>query len=237
MQEIILRPSSVRSFLEVPNVWYRRHIDGIEDFKGNTSTYLGTVCHAYAESFYTLNPFNPHAILENAPEDVDKAFILQSYKPMCDELESKYLIKQPKPELIEYFMKLDLGDGFICQGTLDTYDNGVLTDYKTASRQTKNMNDYIYQLHIYAYLLSLTEREVHTYRIVSIINATKTMGARVNILECRSDVKKGKELVELMHKKTKLALDNPQYKDIIFTENPYSFLSDTKEVETLFKEL
>lgn len=235
--KIVLRPSSIRAFMDVPDIWWNRHIEGIEDFLGNTKTYLGTVVHAFAETYYTLGEFNPHAILENAPEEVDKTFVLANYKRMCKELEDKYLSKQSKPELIEHFIKLDLDNDFVLQGTLDAYDNGVLTDYKTSSRPVKKIDDYINQMHIYNYLLQQIGKKVHTYRVVNIVASTKTLAPRINILETQADEKKGKELIDLMHLKAKLAYDNPTYKNVIFHPNTYSFLDSSVKPETSFNEL
>ncbi len=235
--KIALRPSSIRSFMETSSKWYKHHILGEDTFEGNTATYLGTICHAFAETYYTLEEFNPHAILENAPECVDKSFVLATYPEMCKILEEKYLSEHRKPELIEHFMKMDIDQDFIMQGTCDFYNDGVLGDYKTAKRASKDITDYINQMHIYAYLLHLTGREVHTYRIVQIVQKTKTIPPRINILEAKADAMAGKELIDLMYKKTKLAMDNPEYRNAIFHENPYSFLNDTVKVETNFKEL
>ena len=237
MEKIRLRPSSIRAFMDTPNLWWSRHIEGIEDFLGNTNTYLGTVVHAFAESYYTMSEFNPHAILENAPEEVDKTYILSVYKDMCRELEQKYLSKQPKPELIEYFLCMPLDETFECGGTVDSWDNGILCDYKTAAKQTKKIDDYVNQLHIYAYLLSLTGRKTHTYRIVSIVQPLKTIGARVNIMECKADAEKGGELIKTMHMKSKIAYDNPKYKDYIFNQNSYSFMDKSEPIEMEFTEL
>ena len=223
--------------METPNLWWGRHVEGENDFLGNTKTYLGTVVHAFAETYYTMGEFNPHAILENAPEEVDRAVVLSSYKLMCTQLEDKYLSLHKKPELIEHFMTLKLDADFTIQGTCDAYDDGVLIDYKTSGRPVKTIDDYINQMHIYAYLLSTIGKEVHTYRVVNIVTATKTIAPRVNVIECKSDVQKGKELIDLMHLKCKLALDNPQYKNIIFHSNNYSFLDNSEKESSSFIEL
>lgn len=237
MQKIILRPSSVRSFFDTPSIWYKNHILGLDKFEGNTSTYLGTIVHKFAETYYNLKDFNPYEILENAPEIVDKTTILAEYPEMCKQLELLYLSKNNKPELLEHFMELKINDNVVVQGTCDAYDNGVLIDYKTASKVSKDISEYTQQLNIYAYLLSLSKREVHTLRIVRIIRASKNIKPRINILECQADIKKGERLISIMSKKTKLALDNSEFSELIFTENPYSFMSDKVNIETKFIEL
>lgn len=234
---IILRPSSVRSFFETPDKWYRNHILEEDKFEGNTATYLGSVVHKFAESYYNLDDFNPHEILEEAPEGVDKALILAEYPAMCKQLEKKYLSKHGKPELIEHFMKANLTDDIIMQGTCDAYYDGVLVDYKTSSKAKKDISEYTQQLNIYAYLLSLTGREVHTLRVVNIIRATKTIEPRIHQLDCKADIAEGKRLVALMANKTKLALSNPEFIELIFNENNYSFLSNGFNIQTTFTEL
>jgi hypothetical protein len=237
MNKITLRPSSIRSFHETPAKWYKNHVLNEDKFEGNTATYLGTIIHKYAETYYTLGDFNPHEILEDAPEDVDKTQILAEYEDMCKALDELYLSKHSKPELIERFMRLSINDEIELQGTCDFYDNGVLGDYKTSSKPQKDISPYSQQLNIYAFLLSTIGKEVHTLRVVNIIRKTKTIKPRVHVLECKADIQEGKRLVNLMANKTQLALNNPDKLELIFTENNYSFLSDGFKIETNFIEL
>jgi len=234
---ITLRASSIRSFHETPSIWYKNHILGEDKFEGNTATFLGTIVHKYAETFYSLQPFNVDEILETAPEDVNIDEIMIEYPKMCKVLQTKYLEKQAKPQLMEHFMELKLSEDIKLQGTCDAFLNNTLVDYKTASKASKDIAPYSQQLNIYAYLLSLSDYRVDTLRIVQIVRSTKTMAPRINILETKADISEGKRLVTLMHNKTKLALDNPQFKDIIFHDNKYSFLSDGWGIETKFEEL
>lgn len=234
---IKLRPSSIRKFFEVPKSWYKNHILDEDKFEGNTATYLGTVVHKFAEAYYTLESWNPHEILDDAPDDVDKALILAEYPAMCKALEEKYLDIHDKPELTEHYMKSQISEEMLIQGTCDAYDKGVIVDYKTSAKAKKDISEYTQQLNIYAYLLSLTGREVHTLRVVNIVRATKTIAPRVHQLECPADIEEGKRLVHLMANKTKLALDNPDFIDLIFTDNKYSFLSGGFKIETSFQEL
>jgi len=113
----------------------------------------------------------------------------------------------------------------------------IIGDYKTSSKQVKKIHDYTNQLNIYAYLLSISGKKVHTLRVVNINPRTKTLAPRVGVLECPADEKKGEELVNLMWKKSKMAYDNPEYKDYIFNPNTYSFLDTKEKIETDFKEL
>ena len=230
-----LRASSVRKFFETPDLWYKNHILKEDTFEGNTSTYLGSVIHKFAEAYYSLEDWSVYDILEKAPEHVDKNIILKEYKPMCAALEEKYL-QQHKPDLTEHYMKKEDGN-FIFQGTCDAFENGVLIDYKTSAKPKKKIDEYSQQLNIYAYLMSLTGREVHTIRVVNILRATKTISPRVNVLECKANVKEGQELTNFMIRKTKLGMNNPEFLELIFSPNNYSFLSDGFDIKTDFKEL
>ena len=221
----IIRASSIRSFFETPDKWYKNHIEGEDKFEGNTSTYLGTCCHKYAECYYTLQPYSYAEILEDAPEEVDKAQIL-SEMPELEKAMKKYLDTQPKPQLIEHYMRGWETEYCITQGTIDALTkDGVLVDYKTSSIKKSKIDEYVHQLNIYAYLLSQNDYKVHTLRVVNIIRATKTMEPRINILECPADIKRGEQLLRLMTKKAELAIKNPEYRELIFTENPYSWLN------------
>lgn len=239
MQEIILRASSVRSFHDNGAVWYRQHVLGEDKFLGNTSTFFGSCLHKFAETYYTLSPFNPHEILNDANEEVDKALILSELPITCKVFEEKYLNKHRKPDLMEHYMSIKFGN-ITFQGTCDAWysDNGgVLVDYKSSSRATKDMSQYLQQLQIYSYLLSTTGRETKKLRIVSIVRQTKTIEPRIAILECDADIKEGKRLVTLMVNRTRLALDNPDFAHLIFTENIYSFLNENPKVENSYYEL
>jgi len=105
-------------------------------------------------------------------------------------------------------------------------------DYKTSGKAKSSINEYIQQLNIYAFLASQKGIEINTLRVVNITRKTKTMPPRVIILECKADVEMGKALIDIMVRKTRLALDNPEVRELIFSENNYSFLSDGFDVET-----
>ena len=227
-----LRASSVRKFFETPDLWYKNHILKEDTFEGNTSTYLGSVIHKFAEAYYSLEDWSVYDILEKAPEHVDKNIILKEYKPMCAALEEKYL-QQHKPDLTEHYMKKEDGN-FIFQGTCDAVNGSVLVDYKTAGKYETNpkIDQYIQQLNIYAYLVSLKGIKIDTLRAVKIYRRTKTLPPRVTVLETPADVTEGERLVNLMIDKTTLALKNPEFLHLLFIDNPYSFLSDGFSVDT-----
>ena len=71
-----IRASSIRSFFETQDLWYKSHRLGEDKFGGNTATYIGTCCHKFAECYYTLKPYSYDEILAEAPENVDKAQVL-----------------------------------------------------------------------------------------------------------------------------------------------------------------
>ncbi len=217
--------------MEVPSEWYKNHILGEDKFEGNTATYLGTIVHHFAECYFTEEKFDPEAILEDAPEHVDKEVILEEYQGMCDVLAETYLSAIATPDHMEMYSKIEV-DGIIFQGTCDSINGNVLVDYKTSGKAKSKMDEYVQQLNIYAYFASLKGMEIDTLRVVNITRKTKTLPPRVIILECDADVEMGKRLVDLMVRKTRLALDNPEFKELIFGENNYSFLSSGFDVKT-----
>ncbi len=233
MEDITLRASSIRAFSEVPRTWYKNHILGEDKFEGNTATYLGTIVHHFAESYFTDEVFNPSAILEDAPEHVDKDVIISEYPEMCNVFEKKYLSQIDTPDHIELFNKIEKND-ITFQGTCDAINGSVLVDYKTAGKYESNpkIDQYIQQLNIYAYLVSLKDIKIDTLRAVKIYRRTKTLPPRVTVLETPADIEEGKRLVNLMIDKTTLALKNPEFINLLFIDNPYSFLSSGFNVDT-----
>jgi len=231
-EQITLRASSVRLFHECAADWYNTHILGLDKFEGNTATYLGTIIHAFAECYFTgMEKFDPEAILEDAPAHVDKEVILEEYQGMCDILEKTYLDAIDTPDQIEMYSKIEV-DGITFQGTCDSINGSVLVDYKTSGKAKSKMDEYVQQLNIYAYFASLKDIKIDTLRVVNICRKSKTMPPRVAILECDADVEMGERLINLMVKKTRLAVDNPEVRELIFGENNYSFLSDGFGIDT-----
>ncbi len=232
MSDIILRASSVRSFHETPSTWYKNHILGLDKFEGNTATYLGTIVHHFAECYFTgMEKFDPEAILEDAPEHVDKEVILDEYEEMCKVFEARYLDSINEPDQIEMYSKIEV-DGITFQGTCDAIQGTTLVDYKTSSKAKSKMDEYIQQLNIYAYFASTKDIKIDKLRVVNITRKTKTLPPRIIVLECDADVEMGKRLIDLMVRKTRLALDNPEFRELIFGENNYSFLSDGFGIDT-----
>jgi len=233
---ITLRASSVRSFHETPDNWYKQHILDEDKFEGNYSTVLGSIVHKFAEAYYTLEEWSPYDILdESILTDEEKVQAIEEYPAMCKALEELYL-QHHKPTLTEHYMFKDYGE-FRFQGTCDALENEVLCDYKTSKSPKKKIDEYTQQLNIYAHLMELTGRKVTKLRVINIVRATKRIPPRVNVLECIADPSEGKRLIDFMVKKTKLALDNPEFKDFIFSPNNYSFLSNGFNIETKLEEL
>ena len=235
-QGILLRASSVRSFFEVPSQWYKNHILGEDKFEGNTATVLGSVVHRYAECYFNGEEFDENMILDEANADIDVELIRSEFPAMCEVLERDYLSLIEVPEHIELYNSIER-DGVKFQGTCDAINGKVLVDYKTSGKPKKQMDEYVYQLNIYAYLVSLKGIEIDVLRVVNIARRTKTLPPRVTIIECKADVKKGEELVNMMIDKTNLVLRNPEFKDLIFSENPYSFLGDGFDIENRIIEM
>ena len=231
MSDIVLRASSARSFSEVPSQWYKNHILKEDKFTGNTATNLGSIVHLFAETYFTEEEFNPDMILSECDADIDVELIKEEYPGMCEALKVEYLDFIETPDHIEFYSSFEK-DGITFQGTCDSINGSVLVDYKTSKMPVKKIDMYVDQLNIYAYLVSLKGITIDTLRVVNIARRTKTLPARVVILECEADVKDGKRLVELMIDKTNLAIRNPEYRDLIFNENNYSFLSNGFNVST-----
>jgi len=231
----LLRASSVRSFHDNSEQWYNNHILGEDKFEGNTSTYLGSVVHYFAEIYFSDKEMTMEQIIDEvlseAGDDIDQEVIRDEAPEMCEVFERDYLSTIEAPDYVELYNYID--DGSIrFQGTCDAIHGGVMVDYKTSKTPVKKIDGYIQQLNIYAFLVSFKDIKIDTLRVVNIARRTKTLPPRVTILECDADVNEGERLVRLMIDKARLALKNPEFAHLIFTPNPYSFISDGFNIET-----
>ena len=90
-----ISPSGIEKFFSSPVLWYKEHILGEKEFKGNTSTILGTIIHAFAEAYAKGEPYSKEEVEEYltkikntrlpTDEPIDYALIRELYPDMyCD---------------------------------------------------------------------------------------------------------------------------------------------------------
>lgn len=156
-----ISPSSISKFFDYPSVWYKDHILGQKEFTASTSTVLGTVVHAFAESYVKG--------LDLSREEAD-AFILQSarsqpigadpiliqdikdaYPEMAMRLINDY-IRKNKPTVVEEQIYARVLDDIYVGGSCDNRTGDTVVDYKTYSSATKPKSiPFYYKIQCLAY--------------------------------------------------------------------------------------
>ena len=231
----ILSPSGMNKFYTNIKEWKTNVIDGKQTFFGNQATKLGEIIHLFSEYYrkgkltkeFKLPSLTVDSLISTSG-DLDVKDLYSNYPIMCEALKENYLDIYPKSVLSEHYMEFELEDKVLLAGTVDEVDttNGIRTDFKTSSKPYKDETDlakHYIQLSVYASMLERIEGiTINTYRIVNIVKPTKTIGARVIILECDSDLEYGKKIINEVYQATLLSKKNKELLDLLFKDNPMS---------------
>lgn len=183
-----ISPSGISKFFDYPSIWYRDNFLGETSFEGSTSSELGTVIHAIAESVAKGEPTDSSEIdkyimsIEN--EEVEKNVVKSLYPGMASVLVNEYLLKN-MPDDVEQTITAETKNGIYVGGTYDARLGNTLIDYKTAKTKPRTETipfGYKIQLLAYAWILKQFGETIDRLRIVYIVRPTKTLPARVFVV-------------------------------------------------------
>lgn len=191
--KFIISPSQIYKFFECPKVWYLENIKKEpSEFKGNTSTVMGTICHYIYEQIakgnMNINREEINAQLEDYlnehPEiPADRSAIQINYPLVAMEVVNKYVIPHKTGGILRMEDKVSakLTDGIYLAGTCDRLEGDTIVDYKNVSVKP-NENEipfhYKIQLLAYAYIYRKMGYVINNIRIVYGVKPTKTIPAR-----------------------------------------------------------
>ena len=170
-----ISPSKFSMFMERPHQWYREVVLKEEEFKGNTSSIIGTIVHYCADCVSKgVHPdkkeIEAYIDLQEGKEDIDTKTVREAYPAMVHTLINDYVLANI-PEESELDLETMFTPRVNISGQLDGYDNGMVTDYKTYNSKTKPRAipmHYKYQLLVYSYLCIKNNRPVDRIRLVYI---------------------------------------------------------------------
>jgi hypothetical protein len=184
-----ISPSQIDKFYTEPTIWYKEQMLGETVFKGSTSTELGTVIHAIADSVATTGAYSDLDVVDYIDSitdpDVDKDTLHSTYLELARAVINEYLVNN-KPEVTEEQLTMHIKDNVYVGGTCDFRDGTIVGDYKTVSRKPsleKIPLSYKRQLMSYARMYKEQGLEIDTIRIVYIVRPTKTLPARIFIVD------------------------------------------------------
>ena len=187
--EIKISPSLAWKFYDNPSQWYKETVlKEPSDFKGSTSSVLGTVCHKIYECMSNNIEINRDMINEQLDQyqskfnnpDVDVEEVKRLYPLVANAVLSGYL-KGHIPTKTETPLSAKIGDGIYLAGTCDNLTGTCVVDYKnvgTKPNETAIPPMYKRQLMLYAYMFRHNGSLVDTVRIVYGVRPTKTLPAR-----------------------------------------------------------
>ena len=234
----VISPSSARNFLDNRAEWKSATIDKAKTFTGNANTRFGSLMHLYAERYYQgklskefkLSKLDLEAFFRSEPSyamEHDSDY----FDMMCTVFRNDYLKIYPQADDIEGYIQVQISDNILLAGSYDTLslenDVYVLTDFKTTSSSSKDIESHYLQLAIYALALK-KERgiDVGKFRIVQLV---KNKQPKVNVIE--DDVKLDiprKILNRMIFSLQDYPNLTDEQKDAYYGDNIFSFTSDTK---------
>jgi hypothetical protein len=173
-----ISPSSIGAFFSYSSVWYKDHILKQKEFIASTSTVLGTIVHAAAESYCDGNPITREQaeeyMLEQAkkiPMDqpmLDIEAITAAYPDMAMTLINDY-VRGNKPTLYEDAVYAEVLDDIFVGGSVDNRTQDMIVDYKTYNSSTKPKSipwNYKIQCLAYAYCYRAMGTPINRIRLV-----------------------------------------------------------------------
>ncbi|MBD3750726.1 MAG: PD-(D/E)XK nuclease family protein [Sphingobacteriales bacterium] len=181
-----ISPSSIGKFFSYPSIWYKENMLGEKSFIATTSTVLGTIVHASAESYCDGNPITRKDIEEyviktaksipitDNPIMIDEVY--KNYPDMAMTLVNEY-VRYNKPTQWEEPVYAKVLDDIYVGGTYDNRTNDIIVDYKTYNGKTKPTKisfDYRIQALSYAWILKQKGINIERIRIVYISKVIDT---------------------------------------------------------------
>ena len=185
-----ISPSQISKFFDYPTIWYKEQILGESEFNGNTATTLGTIIHAFAESFANGNPISRDDVEEYfehlkktrgvGGDPINFNEIRELYPDMASLLINEY-VRHNMPDSTEDQLLAPITDDVVVAGSCDNRTNSIVVDYKNVSTKP-NTNaipfGYKIQLLAYAYMYRHSGQDIDRIRLVYTVRPTKTLPVR-----------------------------------------------------------
>ena len=240
-----ISPSSIGRFFSVPCIWYRDNILSEKSFTASTSTVLGTIVHACAESSVTGAECT-RAMIDTYIDQMAKAqplgddpilkeVIREHYPEMAKVLVNDYIRKNPPTE-VERAIWAPVLDNIYIGGTCDNRTGDTIIDYKTYSSTTEPSKisfDYKIQALAYAFAFRYNGIPINRIRLVYVSRPIDTRAisektgkpigklspSKVTVLSemiTPEDWTLIEDTLMLIAETIKLSKSNPEYTHLLF---------------------
>jgi hypothetical protein len=184
-----ISPSQIDKFFSYPSVWYKEQIlKEPSNFKGNTATTLGTVCHYIYEKVARNEDINRDIVnqaldtVTNPEVNIDE--VKELYPLVAASVVNEYLLENI-PTKTEFPVVGKVKNGIYVGGTVDAIKGSILTDYKhVATKPNTDQIPFNYKIQLLAYAYALKQNNVFIDRIRLVygVKPTKTLPARTFVV-------------------------------------------------------
>ena len=223
--QIGISPSGISKFFDYPSSYYKDNFLGEKSFVGNTASFRGTIIHGICECVAKGEDVSKEVIedfIANIDvEGVDKDLIRSTYQEMATLVVNDYVLRN-KASHIEHSMKTNIGDQVMLKGTADRIDGDCVVDFKTTSKKPNiETIPFAYKIQALAYAKLARSQgiEINRLRIVYIVSATKTLPARlfiVNHMITDEDERMLEDTLTLMRETFVLQRKHPEYIPLLY---------------------
>lgn len=233
--EILISPSSIAQMFDNSGAWYKSYILGEKSFTGNDNTYLGSLLHHRIQEYYLKRDNGLVAIdkeLEiaylDASNAIDQWKITEQLDLMYKAWISQYGTASKTPNELEIALQYSPTEGFVLGGSIDAIVGDTIIDWKSSSKRKTSLVDYKMQLYCYTFIARKNGFTINNIQVVNIVKPTTKGEVKVNVITEPIDEGYMKEflgLLQLQVKRIKLAKEKPEYAELLFVSNPYSYRS------------
>ena len=241
-----ISPSSLATFIDNPENWYKSHVTRESRFAGNLNSVFGNIIHSGIEQFFNgekLTTEDVQDYLDSYP-DVDQWFILEWWE---DSLKRAIEALEPLgcPDKQEVSINHKVADGYSIGGKYDYRRGTTLGDYKTTSTAKSSIDSHKWQLMELAYIdrvhgVQTTHLEVvYITRPVDAVEATEISPKTGKLIGGKKEKPTTVKIVTYeiqdedwitIEKKLKLVVrtmrvyrEQPELADVLFRPNEISY--------------
>jgi hypothetical protein len=229
---VCISPSSIGTWFNDSAAWYKHQVLKQNSFHGNTSTYIGSICHWKANCLTTGKEFREddvEAFLDEAKfnPEVDPSVVRSEYQEMNEQM-TNYLSSYPL-DTSEIYMEKILNDKVKVGGTADGFRQTSVVDFKTCKAFPYNgiKPDHFYQALMYAWLRKETTGQViDKVEILYLKRPNSKSKASYSSYEreiLESDWLYIENLIKNINEAVLLSIKDPKLVPILFRDNPTSF--------------
>ncbi len=244
--DIVIRPSSIDTFLQCSYQWAKVFLEGVTTIPGNRAA-IGTGIHRGAEVMWTdaiktgSKDTNLTMITDAAvaayEEEFAKGVQLDDNETKSSSIDevvagsrvfvSDIAMYTPIPKAVETRVTIDItGHSLVkaVSGTIDYLGHDNISDLKTSKRKATPSN-YVTQQSVYRLL---AESEGHHVKYNTIQNVVMKAAPEGQVLPIQTDLVQAKKLVNTILDVLDVATQDTMPLEVLFRGNPKYYLCDKK---------